>query len=719
MQVFRNGFIGLLIGLVGYVQAAEWKLCVLVDGSEQMVISQAYDAVLSALDTQIRDARKQQSTLEKWDVEIIATGITKPSAFSGKRHFMSVPLFPAGEGLDSSKRNNRIPNVTKESPVTYAEFKGEFHKFISEKNQLNAGVIIISDQPEVSQISDKVKFHKNILVEFVKNAGDVVPRPDRQKISSQVKSVFDSFFAYVNASVKLPIVSVSSLGSEAVYVNTPVRFQVKGSDLSVAVINFGDGTPVLKIEQAEIDRTIEHSYAGTGKFTVEVTGSRDAKTTVAKAVVAVVDKPLPPVIKITVASEPPLYVGRSVKIQLDVSQASEATLSFGDGSATTKYVPAMARDGVDHEYMREGDFVFEVAAQGPGGQVKKQAAVSISPLPKIDLQVEAADQGDGAVVAVPKAEWATSIQLDFTDGAVVSAKSGDTVTHTYTSGGAHEIKMTVMRQGKQEVLSKQVTVKKAEPPPAEPVVTPPPVEAPKPQPPPEAPKPPSTEPAVPAVHPVAAFILETSAGEVELQVSGAYEVKSGEAIDFLNKSKNALKYRWTFGDDSEPVTERSPSHIYEREGTFEAVLTAYGDGTQSSSAKVKIKVTGASIATSLICAIVGLGMIGAIWFLIQWNRRPELTVMVSINGQDGPVKAFGIINHRIVLSELSTPLDCRAKKVDDLWKVEFRAHDDRVLEQRPSHTPLRLEAKTWTQPLNLGEYAVAGKPNEIIKVQGL
>ena len=770
----RSGaFFLFLAGIGAWAQAAEWRLCVLVDGSEKMVIEKAYDAVLSALDTQILDARKQQATTEEWTVEIIAAGITK-QMWGSQRYFGTLPLYPSGVGLDGTKKNNRIPNITDESPVTFAELKSEFHKFVSEKAQLNAGVIIISDQSEVNQLSDKSKYHRNILVELVKSRDEVVPTPNRLKISTDVKAAFDSYFAYVNDQVKQPAVSVECLDKSPFFEGTPVRLKVKGMCLGYAVVDFGDGTPVLRIEQAEVDRQVEHTFKGKGKFSVEVKGVKGTKEAAAKVDVLVEERPFvpPPVqqptVKIMTPEDGPLFAGNPVNIRLDVKGAKETKISFGDGSPTVDYSSEMATKGVDHVYAREGDFTVEVSALGAGGSAKRQSVISIMPLPKIELGIEPAGRSDGKVVATPRAAQATSIQLDFGDGAVLPATDGQALTHAYAKDGTYAIRMTATRQEKEEKVEKTVTVK-------QPLVV---LTAPdlsvevsgdsvvaipkadqatsiqldfgeggaavpaKDRQPAnhtyatagsytvkmtvsrqgktevvektvEVTKAPPSAPA-----PVAAFALETSSGEIHAQENGGYAVKRGETVDFVNKSKNAQRFRWVFGDDSGAVTERSAAHAYSVSGQYEVTLTAYGEGNQSAASKVTVSVAEGFAGGLILGALAFLLLVAAALGFLLWSKRPELSVVVSINGQPGNLKAFNWFSHRVALSELSDPLECRARKVDDLWQVEFRALDDRVLERLPSQTPIRLEARVWSQPMNPGEFVVAGKPNEVIKVMG-
>ncbi|MFM7015462.1 MAG: choice-of-anchor L domain-containing protein [Bacteroidota bacterium] len=49
-------------------------------------------------------------------------------------------------------------------------------------------------------------------------------------------------------------------------------------------------------------------------------------------------------------------------------------------------------------------------------------------------------------------------------------------------------------------------------------------------------------------------------------------------VQFLNKSKNATHYKWSFGDD-QSSTDENPTHKYDRVGTQKVHLTAYNDAS--------------------------------------------------------------------------------------------------------------------------------------------
>lgn len=771
MNFYWKLFLFFLAVNVFSVQADELRLCVLVDGSKKMVNEKSFDDVLSALDTKILDVQKQQSREDAWSVEIVAVGVTK-KLFGNTRFFQNLPLYPCppGVGLDTKKKNNRIPNITDESPLTCAEVSEVFSKFVADKAIVYNGVVVITDQPNVNMLSNEGKYHKNILLELEKAPGSIVPSPNRMKLVNDIKTAFDGFSEYVREQKKPPVVSAECLEKATIYVGMPVRFKVKGTDLDYAVVNYGAGTPVLKIAQNEIDRIVEYTYAAKGKFSFVVQGVRGAKEANTNISVNVVEKPPYPVVEIVVLGAKH-YVGEPVKFQVNMVNVTEAVVDFGDKSELVKKAPTTTAQEIGHVYAKPGNFTVGVKAQGEGGAVNKSISVLVHPLPTIDIAIEPSGNTDGEVVAIPQAEFASAIEIDFGDKVVLPGSHGQSVTHKYAKAGQHLIRMTVTRQGKDETIEKEVLVKLPPPPPLSAlelrvekngmsvVVTP------------KAEKASSIEvdfgagseaivttdrqpvsytykndgdytvtmsatragkvekksedvtietksvsapPSRPK--PKAEFVLETSsAGELLPQADGTYSVKRGELIDFVNKSKNAQKFRWVLGDTTAPITDRSVSYVYKQDGMYEVMLTAYGEDNLSDMRKVSLTVKGGNPLIPWLLFLVT--MLSGLGWVALWLRKPELAVVLSINGQDGNMKPFSLLGHRVSLSELSVPLECRARKNDGIWMVEFRALEERVLEKRPSLTPIRLEAKTWTQPINSGEFVMAGNANEVIKIQ--
>jgi PKD repeat protein len=769
--MFMNNFFKRLFCLsvasVLSVQAEEYKLCILVDGSQKMVTEKTYDAVLSALDAKILDAQKQKVIKDDWSVEIVAVGVTK-QLLSSRRFSGTLALYPSppGAGLDSKKKNNRIPNVTDESPLNYAELLSPFRKFVSDKATLNSGVILISDQPNVNMFSSEGKYHKNILVELANNNGGLVMAPNRMKLVTDIKAAFDGFFAYINEQKKTPTVSVECLEKDTIYVGAPVKFRIKGADLSYVTVNYGTPSSGLKIEQAEIDRVMEYTYASKGRFAVVVQGVLGNKAVNATVSVNVQEKALLPELKISAAGARH-YAGFPVRFNVVMANASEAVIDFGDKAMPLKKIQELSAQSLEHVYFKSGDFRVVVTAKGAGGEVKKEVPIRVEMLTAIDLDLESSTPPDGKVIATPAAELADEVRIDFGDKTVLSAAHGQPVTHSYTKDGEYLIKMTVSRLGKEETVEKKFSVKipvaKKELSPLElrveisgasVLVTPKAEQA-------------SLvevdfgsrdaavmtkdmqpvrhtyksdgeytvtmkatregkieeksevvkiklEKAIPA--PKAVFVLETSsAGELAPESDGRYNVKRGETIDFVNKSKNAQRFKWVLGVEKDPLTERSVTYEYEKDGVYEVVLTAYGENNQSDVCRVSVNVHGGR--SSIVWFLLLLPLCAGIGWAVLSARRPELSVVLSIKGQDGNAKTFSLFGHRVALSELSIPLDCRAKKVDGIWMVEFRALEESMLEKRPSLSPIRLEAKTWTQPINSGEFVVAGNPDEVIKIQ--
>ncbi|MEI6853035.1 MAG: PKD domain-containing protein [Bacteroidota bacterium] len=63
-------------------------------------------------------------------------------------------------------------------------------------------------------------------------------------------------------------------------------------------------------------------------------------------------------------------------------------------------------------------------------------------------------------------------------------------------------------------------------------------------------------------------------------------------VDFTNKSTNATKYSWQFGDGINGSTETSPSHIYSQNGGYYVILSAISDdGVRSTTSTQTVTIT--------------------------------------------------------------------------------------------------------------------------------
>lgn len=739
------------------------KLCVLVDGSLKMVIEKSYDAVNEVLSTKLMDMQQKKTEAFAWQVDIIAIGVS--SRTSAKGGFVDLSLFPNGPGLDSDKQNNRIPGAKEESVVVHASSKNAFHQYLAEQVNRYDGVVVISDHPLVKLLTGTPdKYFKPVLVETQKDSITAVPKANSIKIGTDVKDALDGFMASIKPPpppVKEPKVSVACQSGRPFFVGSTLQFKVTGSDLDHIEVDYGDDTPVVTVKAPQIDRVLEHTYSAVGSFTVLVRGSSGTREAAAKLSVAIEPPPTPlaPTVELVVPKITPLYSGIPVQIGVSVKNAVEAVIDFGDGIRVA-YDKTMAVEGTQHLYAAPGSYKLEVTARGNGLETKKaDAVIVLTPPPPVGMGVEV-NQESRTVTVTPNAQLATSIQINFGDGSQpVDTANGKVISHKYAEDGEYLLQMTAQRQGKVELAREKVTVKA--PPPLmatltidetrnlDVTMTPralkatsivldfgdgtAPVEAQNAQ---------AVTHTYPAaneylvrmtVHrtgktetvdvpvlidpvappPKAAFAPENQ----EPSVDGSYSVRVKDAVHFINNSKNARRYQWTFGDDSEPVTDRSPSHVFNKTGGYTVTLTAYGATGTRSTATAIINVQGGGVPPIFWLLLVG-AVVTAAWGCILWMRRPQLTVTVTVDGQEGNSKSFALFDHRLALSDLSTPIECRARKVDDLWQVEFRSMEDRVLERLPSQAPIRLEARMWSVPINPGEFVVAGKPNEVIKIQG-
>ncbi|MFC3559261.1 PKD domain-containing protein [Pedobacter jamesrossensis] len=53
-------------------------------------------------------------------------------------------------------------------------------------------------------------------------------------------------------------------------------------------------------------------------------------------------------------------------------------------------------------------------------------------------------------------------------------------------------------------------------------------------------------------------------------------IVNGKSVSFNNISTNGVNYSWNFGDGSQAVTTKSPSHVYTNSGTYTVTLTSIG-----------------------------------------------------------------------------------------------------------------------------------------------
>ncbi len=114
-----------------------------------------------------------------------------------------------------------------------------------------------------------------------------------------------------------------------------------------------------------------------------------------------------------------------------------------------------------------------------------------------------------------------------------------------------------------------------------------------------------------------------------------YELKNGAAVvNFYNTSENASFYKWNFGDITIDNYDMNPTHVFNRVGKYDVVLTASnGDCEVTSTKSIQIKYSGQSIpemSSEIIGTLTDEG--AQLMFFFNEPRKLKITAY-SILGQ--------------------------------------------------------------------------------------
>jgi len=314
---------------------------------------------------------------------------------------------------------------------------------------------------------------------------------------------FDAHYAFATIPTKVMFVD-SSLGS------TPMTYEW----------NFGDGT-------SSTDQNPSHLYTQRGTYTVTLTvkNAYGTSTAIKRDYISIGMAPKPDFVANPTSGNVPL----SVKFtDQTAGQVTTWTWDFGDGKGSSEQNPT-------HSYWTAGVYNVILTVSNDYGQadVTKTKYIAVvgdlvskfSPDPssgKAPLTVRFTDRSVGGPTA-----WA----WDFGDGTTANVQNP---THTYTTVGSYDVKLTVTRD---TVTDSSVQVLNV-------------------------------------------------GGVPNADFAGVpLAVNVGETVKFTDKSTNApTSWIWNFGDTAESA-DQNPAHSYQLKGIYTISLTARNDNGKDTEVK--------------------------------------------------------------------------------------------------------------------------------------
>ncbi len=528
--------------------SATWRLCVLVDSSEGMVNTRAYDSVLSTLETQLLTANYQKMTIEPYQVSIVAFGVQKPEMLSTKRLYLS----DARKEYDKASISKApLPRVF-ESAITHEAFKPAFQRDLDGKIKLNDGVIVISDRSEIENINSREKYYRNILVKISDVPGRAVPVPNLDKLSSDVRTAFEDFFKYVDDGALLSDIVVTPETKGGMLVGETGRFHVKwGKNFETRGVKIYRSDRLVRdvaVNKNDPGEVFEYAFPEEGRYRLVFRTTRGDKFKETPGLDVDVAQP-PAIGAIVCQPKGTAYVGQPVKVKVSLQNASVARVDFGDGSPAENCL----KDGNEHRYKKADQFTIKVSAEnGSGRALPRELPIAIVEPPKIWLDCEQVGADVRVTVHAPNA---TSASVDFDDGVVENElRDGAVVPHSYSRGVTDKtftIRLKAQMSGCDvEDYTKEITVAGQPPPP--------PVAVPK---------------------PTVALTLPDQ------------QVYVGDEAVFGVRISNASRATVDFGDATKKdlnVAQGSVVHTYSAEREYTCTVTAYGKGNVSTSATLRV-----------------------------------------------------------------------------------------------------------------------------------
>lgn len=282
--------------------------------------------------------------------------------------------------------------------------------------------------------------------------------------------------------------------------------------------DFGDGATGSGAE-------VVHVFLRTGSYTVTLTARNDAGTSRAVAIVEVSAPTLPPTA--VIGTLPAIIeVGDVVELaSLSTNGPDTEEWSFGDGATASGRV-------VTHRWTEVGSYLLTLTASSVAGSDSVTETVQVvAELPPPVARIGDFDPSpwvNEITLFIDASIDATTWHWDFGDG---SSSTSVNPLHTFTTPGQKIVTLTVSNRN--GTNSTTVVVE-------------------------------------PRLEPVARF--ETSASAV----------RTGETVEFFDRSDNAVSWAWTFGDGA-TSSAQNPLHTYNATGSWPVTLTIQNGAGDSSS----------------------------------------------------------------------------------------------------------------------------------------
>ena len=303
--------------------------------------------------------------------------------------------------------------------------------------------------------------------------------------------------------------------------SSPLVVQFTGTstgNITSRLWNFGDGTTSMQL-------TPSHTYQNTGSYTVSLTVTGPGGTNT-KRIEGYIQVTLPaPVANFTAtprSGKGPLVVQFS---GTSTGNITSRLWNFGDGTTSTERSPS-------HTYQNTGSYSVSLTVTGPGGSNTKtvEGYIQVTPPAPVANFTGTPRSGNSPLVVQftgTSTGNITSRLWNFGDGTTSTERSP---SHTYQNTGSYSVSLTVTGPGGSNTKT---------------------------------------------MH---GYIQVTSSGLVANFTGTPRNGNSPLVVQFTGTSTGNITSRlWNFGDGT-TSTERSPSHTYQKAGSYTVSLTVTGPG---------------------------------------------------------------------------------------------------------------------------------------------